>query len=81
MDIDQNIRAVQLDTLKQLTEPDVYELTLKLLPSVDQLDVRAYLPLVDMTLPALRALSPSQYQAFTQCFIKLVQADKRLGLV
>ena len=27
-----------------------YALTLKLLPSVDQLDVRAYLPLVDMTL-------------------------------
>ncbi len=80
LDVDQNIRAVQLDTLRQLTEPDVYELTLKLLPSVDQLDVRAYLPLVDMTLPALRALSPSQYQAFTQCFIKLVQADKRLGL-
>ena len=65
---------------KQLAEPDVYELTLKLIPAVDQLDVRAYLPLVDMTLPALRALSPSQYQEFTQCFIKLVQADKRLGL-
>ena len=33
-----------------------------------------------MTLPALRALSPSQYQAFTKCFIALVQADKRLSL-
>jgi len=80
LDVDQNIRAVQLDALEQLTERGVYDLTLKLLPSVDQLDVRAYLPLVDMTLPALRSLSPSQYRAFTQCFIKLVQADKRLGL-
>ena len=25
-------------------------------------------------------MSPSQYQAFSQCFIALVQADKRLGL-
>ncbi len=80
LDVDQSIRAVQLDALQRLAEPDVYELTLKLLSSVDQLDVRAYLPLVDMTLPALRALSPSQYQSFSKCFVKLVQADNRLGL-
>lgn len=80
LDLDPSIRSVQLDALKQLSEPDVYELTLKLIPAVDQLDVRAYLPLVDMTLSSLRALSPSQYQAFTKCFMKLVQADKRLGL-
>ena len=80
LDVDPGIRRVQLDMLKQLAEPDVYELTLKLIPSVDKLDVRAYLPLVDMTLSSLRALSPSQYQKFTQCFVKLVQADKRLGL-
>ena len=42
-----------------------------------QLDVRARLPLVDMTLPALRALSPPQYQEFMQCFDELVQADQR----
>ena len=33
-----------------------------------------------MTLPALRALSPAQYQAFSKCFVLLVQADNRLGL-
>lgn len=80
LDVDPGIRRVQLEALRQLTETDVYELTLKLSPAVDSLDVRAYLPLVDMTLSALRALSPKQYQAFSKCFIKLVQADKRLGL-
>lgn len=80
LDLDPGIRAVQLDALKQLTEPGVYGLTLKLIPLVDRLDVRAYLPLVDMTLAALRALSPSQYEQFSRCFTKLVQADKRLGL-
>jgi uncharacterized tellurite resistance protein B-like protein len=49
-------------------------------PAVNELDVRAFLPLVDMTLPALRALSPSQYREFSQCFVQLVQADQRLGL-
>jgi Zn-dependent protease with chaperone function len=80
LDLEPSIRQVQLETLRQLTETDVYELTLNLAPAVDALDVRAYLPLVDMALPALRALSPSQYQSFSKCFIKLVQADKRLGL-
>jgi Zn-dependent protease with chaperone function len=80
LDLDPGIRAVQLDALQQLTEPGVYGLTLKLIPFVDGLDVRTYLPLVDMSLPALRALTPPQYRAFSQCFIKLVQADKRLGL-
>jgi Zn-dependent protease with chaperone function len=80
LDVDPSIRSVQLDALKRLAEPGVYELTLKMIPFVDRLDVRAYLPLVDMTLPALRALSPPQYQAFSHCFIKLVQADQRLGL-
>lgn len=80
LDVNQEIRTVQLRALEQLAERPVYELTRKLLPWVDQLDERAYLPLVDMTLPALRALSPPQYQQFSQCFVKLVEADKRLGL-
>jgi Zn-dependent protease with chaperone function len=80
LDVNQSIRAVQLDALRRLAEPDVYKLTIELLPAVDQLDVRAYLPLVDMALPALRALSPSQYRSFSKCFVKLVQADNRLGL-
>ena len=52
---------------------------MNLVPAVNQLD-GLVLPMVDMTLPALRALSPAQYQEFSKCFIQLVQADKRLGL-
>jgi Zn-dependent protease with chaperone function len=80
LDRDADVRAVQLRALEKSTDANVYELTLKLVPAVNQLDVRALLPLVDMTLPALRALSPAQYQEFSQCFVQLVQADKRLGL-
>ena len=80
LDLDPEIRTAQLRMLEQSTTPDVYQLTRKLIPEVDSLDVRTYLPLVDMTLPALRALSPAQYQEFSRCFVKLVQADQRLGL-
>ncbi len=80
LDENADVRAAQLRALEKSTDPNVYELTLKLVPAVHQLDVRALLPLVDMTLPALTALSPSQYQEFSRCFVQLVQADQRLGL-
>lgn len=80
LDDNADVRAAQLAALQKSTEPNVFELTLQLVPAVQQLDVRAQLPLVDMALPALRALSPSQYNAFVSCFLALVQADNRLSL-
>lgn len=74
------VREQQLARLAELATPDVYDLTTKLLPELDALDVRARLPLVDMTLPALRAMSVSQYRQFLACFQELVRADNRLGL-
>lgn len=74
------VRERQLARLAVHTTPDVYELTLKLLPALDALDVRARLPLVDLALPSLRAMSRPQYDAFLKCFEELVQADNRLGL-
>jgi Zn-dependent protease with chaperone function len=80
MDQNPQVRANQFAALQANTEPHVVELTQQLQRLVDALDPRAQLPLVDMTLPALRALSPSQYQAFTKCFVALVRADQRLSL-
>ncbi|MAT73096.1 MAG: hypothetical protein CMJ58_26730 [Planctomycetaceae bacterium] len=80
IDSDPAVREQQLAELARRAAPDVYELTLKLLPYLDLLDVRTRLPLVDMSLPALRAMSPSQYRTFNDCFRELVRADNRLGL-
>ncbi|MBL9163409.1 MAG: M48 family metallopeptidase [Planctomycetaceae bacterium] len=74
------IRAKQLKRLRELAKPDIADLTDKLLPYIDLLDVRARLPLVDMSLPALRAMSAPQYREFLACFKELVAADNRLGL-
>jgi Zn-dependent protease with chaperone function len=80
LDRNADVRAVQLSTLQKSSDPNVFELTLRLVPAVNQIDVRGLLPLVDMTLPALRALSPAQYREFAGCFVQLVEADHRLGL-
>lgn len=80
LDADPEVRERQLAELAQRAAPDVYQLTLDLLPYLDLLDVRVRLPLVDMAMPALRAMSPSQYRTFNDCFRELVRADDRLGL-
>jgi Zn-dependent protease with chaperone function len=80
LDRDPDIRGKQLTQLRASTTDDVYQLTEKLIPYIDILDVRARLPLVDLAMPALRAMSASQYREFMKSFRKLVQADNRLGL-
>ena len=75
-----NIREKQMARLSELAKADVTELTYKLIPHLDVLDVRARLPVVDLALPALRAMSRSQYEDFLNCFKELVAADNRLGL-
>jgi Zn-dependent protease with chaperone function len=73
-------RQRQLAHLKEAADPGVYEETLRLMPLVEQLDMRARLPLLDMSLPALRSLIPAQYGLFKQNVAALVQADNQIDL-
>ena len=76
LDDNADVRAAQLAALQKTAEPNVFEFTLQLVPAVHQFDVRGQLPLIDMSLPALRALSVSQYNEFIKCFLALVDADQ-----
>ena len=80
LDKNADVRAAQLSALQETADSNVFELTLKLVKAVNQLDVRARLPLIDMALPALRALSVSQYNEFIKCYLALVDADRRISL-
>ena len=80
LDRDSEIRRRQIRKLNECTTPDIVELTSKLSPLVDDLDARVRLPLVDMALPALRAMVQSQYVEFSKAFQEMVKADSRLSL-
>ena len=73
-------RQRQIAHLKEAADPGVYEETLRLMPLVEQLDIRARLPLLDISLPALRSLVPAQYDLFTQNVGVLVQADDEIDM-
>ena len=66
--------------LAQFADPPVYQETKSILPLVEQLPAAARLPLIDMAVPALRALSPGQYGAFCANLDELCKADDRLDL-
>jgi len=73
-------RRVQMQQLREHADVGVYDLTGKLLAAVQQLPQGLRLPLVDLTLPALRELTSSQYRAFSENVVVLVEADEKIDL-
>jgi len=70
----------QLARLEQEADADVYAETRALLPTVAGVARDGRLPLVELSLPALRALTPPQYARFRDNVTALVHADARISL-
>ncbi|MFH1066501.1 MAG: M48 family metallopeptidase [bacterium] len=77
---DADIRAKQWAWLEQHVEPAVIQGIKRLLPSLTQLDVWAVLPLINLSIPALRRLSKQQYDAFSKNVCALIHADENVSL-
>ena len=73
-------RERQLDHLSRYADAGVLKETERLILPVARLDAVARLPLVEMAMPALGALTPRQYDAFRQNIGVLIAADDQLGL-
>ena len=80
LDEDAAVRDHQLQRLREAADQPVYELVQRLHRHVASLPPQARLPLVDMALPALRQLSPDQYEQFRKNVDALVRADQRIDL-
>lgn len=68
----------QLALLQTLVPVDLFNVVVTLWPQVQGIPGATRLPLVDMSLPMLRMMSLSQYQAFIPAFQALVQADSQV---
>lgn len=80
LDQDPKPRQLQLAHLEEAADRGVYEETVRLAPHVEQLDPRMRLPLLELSLPALRALTPSQYELFLHNLVELIEADEVIDL-
>jgi len=77
---EEDMRQKQLADLKSRVEERCYRETLQMAAEVDRMAEDARLPLVDVTLPALKRLSPDQYTAFRDRVEALVAADGKMDL-
>ena len=80
LDRDEGPRRLQLAHLEAAADDGVYEETVKLARLVEQLDPTMRLPLLEIALPALCALTPWQYELFRKNLVELVEADETLDL-
>jgi hypothetical protein len=77
---DDKLRATQLETLQKQSAPGICDETAKLFPSVVELESRSRLPLVSLTMTALRRLSPGQFAEFESNIGYIIQSDQQLEL-
>ncbi len=73
-------RQAQLQYLQTESDDGVYEVLEQLIQLVDKVKREHRLPLIDMSMPALRQLSLPQYERFKKNIQYLVKIDKKVSL-
>jgi Zn-dependent protease with chaperone function len=77
---DTGAREKQLDELSQSTSEAVRDETRRIWPDVQGIPPQARIPLVDLALPALRRLSPPQFEQFRAAVNALIASDEQTDL-
>lgn len=77
---DGEVRQKQMKAISDRSEYGLYEMTEKLFPAVESLGQNLRLPLIDLAIPALRAMSNPQFRAFQGIVNELKMADDRIDL-
>lgn len=77
---DPSAREKQLAELAACTSAQVRDETLRVWPETQNVKVQTKIPLVDLALPALRQLSPAQFQQFRTAVRTLVESDRQIDL-
>ena len=80
LDRDVQVRESQVAAIRSIVDKPLLDMTMQLAEKTDLIPDRAFLPLVDLALPALAAMSRPQYQTFIQAFSKLTAADSKISL-
>lgn len=80
LDADKTIRDKQLAIIEEQAEPQVSQTLKTALSDMDQIQPGMRLPIIDLSIPALRFLSKNQYTAFRNTAKLLIEADEQVDL-
>ncbi|MCK5849473.1 MAG: M48 family metallopeptidase [Kiritimatiellae bacterium] len=80
LDANSDVRDIQISSLNENADVAVCDETMKIIPLLEGLDNRLFLPLVDLAMAPLKSLSLNQYQSFCDNVQRLVEADENVDL-
>lgn len=80
MDTSESVRQVQFGVIAKADIQGLEVLVATVYPAVHELGAPHRLPLLEMCLPALKAMSEKQYRVFKKVLRDVVQADKHVAL-
>jgi Zn-dependent protease with chaperone function len=80
LDEEEAIRLQQMKQLEKTADPAVFAETKKLYPLLSSLAAESRLPLMDISMPALRSMSFEQFRTFEENVEILVRADEKVSL-
>ncbi len=80
IDSGESVRQKQLTYLKQQETPGLLALLRSLETELRSLPRSLHLPLLELTLPALKCMSAEQYQLFKQRLLLVMRADQNIDL-
>jgi len=73
----ETLRTQQLNDIDRAGVAGLRDMTLKLIPELERLSPETRLPLIELTVPALKTLSLEQYQLLKRTLLRLIRADKK----
>ena len=77
---EEGIRKIQLERLMESADAGIIGETRQIIPIIDTIGKEYWLTIVDLVIPALKLLSPKQYEDFRMNVQHLVKADRRISL-
>jgi Zn-dependent protease with chaperone function len=77
---EEGIRRLQLERLIEEPDPASMKETELLAPIIDTISREYRLPIATLAIPAMKLLSPGQYEMFRKNVKRLIEADKKISL-
>ncbi len=77
---DDQMRNAELSRLRQDTDEETFEVVTRLFGEVSTIHSAVKIGLIDLSIPALRHLSPDEYKRFRVIIQRLIESDGRVDL-
>ncbi len=77
---DDTLRAAEMELLRAATDTLTYETVISLHDEIGDLHSSRKIALIDLAIPALKRLSPDEYERFRELMRRLIESDRQVDL-